>query len=401
MWRGGGKGVNGVAVEWSIPIANLENRTGRSYSFKIAQKGSVVRSPLRRLRLPWKPQGRRRNQDLSMGRTNLMPSSWDEPDDAIGNSDEDADKQEGEGEKRAVLAEYFDDAIKLYLRDIQKTKLLTANEEKNLAARIDDGDLAARDRMIVCNLRLVVNIAKRYINRGLPFLDLIQEGNLGLIKAVDHFQLTKQCRFSTYATWWIRQCVERALVNQARTIRLPVHVSDDINRMLRVTRELLQKMNREPSVEELAGNLKVDVAHVRRLRVLSNKAFSTDRPMGEHQDHFITDWLHDTSTTSPADLMEDVNNYEQVSKYLAKLTDIEKKVLTFRFGLADQHPETLETIGRAFGVTRERIRQIEVKALRKLRVLIDAPDFCDSQIEPQPVRQAPGFPLQSPFPATD
>jgi RNA polymerase primary sigma factor len=276
-----------------------------------------------------------------------MPSSWDEPDDAIHKS-EDHNEQEGEEKKRAVLAEDFDDAIKLYLRDVYKTKLLTADEEKEVAAKIDDGDLAARERMILSNLRLVVKIAKRYINRGLPFLDLIEEGNLGLIKAVERFQLTKECRFSTYATWWIRHYVERALVNQSRIIRLPVHISGDINKMLRVTQKLMQKMNRQPSLKDVADELEVEVAHVRRLMVFLNKTFSTERPMGEYDDYFLTEVLQDTSTTSPADLTEDLNKYEVVSKYFNTLTDKEKSVLTLRFGLADQPPPNSRSLRTHF-----------------------------------------------------
>ena len=273
-----------------------------------------------------------------------------------------------------AVVEHFDDAIKLYLREIQKTKLLTADDEKELAAKIDLGDKAARDRMIVSNLRLVVKIAKRYMNRGLPFLDLIEEGNLGLIKAVERFKLSKECRFSTYATWWIRQSIERALVNQSRTIRLPVHVSDDINKMLRVNRELVQKLNREPTLVEVADALGADQQQVRRLMVLLKKTYSIDQPMGDNSDYFLTDTIEDTSVVSPDSLMEDVNSYELISKLIETFTDAEKKILTLRFGLGDTEPQTLDTIGQSFGVTRERIRQIEAKALMKLRKLMTSPD---------------------------
>ena len=279
-----------------------------------------------------------------------------------------------EEEIKAAVVEHFDDAIKLYLREIQKTKLLTADEEKDLARKIEMGDKAARDRMIVSNLRLVVKIAKRYINRGLPFLDLIEEGNMGLIKAVERFKLSKECRFSTYATWWIRQSIERALVNQSRTIRLPVHVSDDINKMLRVTRELVQKMNREPTIKEVADTLDVNVAYVRRLMVLLKKTYSIERPMGENNDYFLIDTIEDTSTISPAVLLEDLNKYELVTKWFETLSESEKKILTLRFGLDDKDPQTLDTIGRSFGVTRERIRQIEAKSLDKLRKILEATD---------------------------
>ncbi|HJV67370.1 MAG TPA: sigma-70 family RNA polymerase sigma factor [Geomonas sp.] len=279
-----------------------------------------------------------------------------------------------EEEIRSAAVEHYDDAIKLYLREIQKTKLLSADEEKELAARIYKGDQAARERMIVSNLRLVVKIAKRYMNRGLPFLDLIEEGNLGLIKAVERFKLSKECRFSTYATWWIRQSIERALVNQSRTIRLPVHISDDINRMMRVTRELVQRMNREPSVKEVADALEVDVSHVRKLMVLLKKTYSIERPLGDNNDYFLIDTIEDTSTISPAALLEDLNKYELVSQWFDTLSEGEKKILTLRFGLEDGEPQTLDTIGRDFGVTRERIRQIEAKALEKLRALMEMND---------------------------
>ncbi len=286
---------------------------------------------------------------------------------------EEVDEEEEEAEEvRLPENEHFDDAIKLYLREIQRTKLLTADEEKSLAGRIAKGDKAARDKMIESNLRLVVKIAKRYINRGLPFLDLIEEGNMGLIKAVERFKLSKECRFSTYATWWIRQSIERALVNQSRTIRLPVHVSDDINKMLRVTRELVQKMNREPSVKEVATEMGASSVYVRRLMVLLKKTYSIERPMGENNDYFLIDTIEDTSTVSPAALLEDVNKYELISKWFATLSDSEKKILTLRFGLDDTEPQTLDTIGHSFGVTRERIRQIEAKSLEKLRKIVES-----------------------------
>ena len=278
---------------------------------------------------------------------------------------------------KSAAAEHFDDAIKLYLREIQRTKLLTAEEERELAAKIDLGDKAARERMIVSNLRLVVKISKRYLNRGLPFLDLIEEGNVGLIKAVERFKLSKECRFSTYATWWIRQAIERALVNQSRTIRLPVHVSDEINKMLRTTRDLAHKMNREPSIKELADTLDMNVTHVRRLMVLLKKTFSIERPMGENQDYSLSDTIEDTSTVSPAALLENLNKYELVSKWFETLSESEKKILTLRFGLYDHEPQTLDTIGRSFGLTRERIRQIESRSLDKLRQIVEVTSLAD------------------------
>jgi RNA polymerase primary sigma factor len=272
---------------------------------------------------------------------------------------------------KTAVVEHFDDAIKLYLREIQKTKLLTADEEKELAVKISLGDTAARDRMIVSNLRLVVKIAKRYINRTLPLLDLIGEGNMGLIKAVDRFKVSKECRFSTYATWWIRQTIERSLLNQSRTVRLPVNISDDINKMLRVTRELVCKLNREPTIKEVADTLEVEAAYVRRLMLLSKKTYSFERSMEENGDFSLLDTIEDTSNVSSAALIEDLNKYEQVSRWFETLSLGEKKILTLRFGLDDKDSQTLDTIGRSFGLTRERIRQIEAKALGKLRNCVE------------------------------
>jgi RNA polymerase primary sigma factor len=262
------------------------------------------------------------------------------------------------------------DAIKLYLRDIQKTTLLTAEDERMLASRIDQGDMAARNRMIESNLRLVVKIAKRYMNRGLPFLDLIEEGNLGLIKAVERFKLSKECRFSTYATWWIRQSIERALVNQSRTIRLPVHVSDDINRLVKVTRNLLHEHNREPQVKEVADAMGTDVAYVRRLMILLKRTYSFEHPMGDNNDYSLMDTIEDTSAVNPAELAEWLNKYRIINRLFATLNDNEREILALRFGLDDREPQTLDTIGRQFGVTRERIRQIEAKSLDKLRLML-------------------------------
>ena len=280
---------------------------------------------------------------------------------------------EREEEEKEAAEDYEDfamDAIKLYLKDIQKTNLLTAEEERALARRIDDGDMAARDKMIESNLRLVVKIAKRYMNRGLPFLDLIEEGNLGLIKAVERFKLSKECRFSTYATWWIRQSIERALVNQSRTIRLPVHVSDDINKLIKITRELVRDLNREPQVKEVADVMGVEPAYVRRLMVLLKKTYSIEHPMGENNDYSLIDTIEDTSVVNPLELAEWLNKFHIITDMLATLNDNEKEIIALRFGLDDRDPQTLDTIGRQFGVTRERIRQIEAKSLEKLRLLL-------------------------------
>jgi len=297
---------------------------------------------------------------------------------ALADEEEEPDSEslaevEREEDDKDTAEDYEDfsmDAIKLYLKDIQKTNLLSAEEERALARRIDQGDMAARDRMIESNLRLVVKIAKRYMNRGLPFLDLIEEGNLGLIKAVERFKLSKECRFSTYATWWIRQSIERALVNQSRTIRLPVHVSDDINKLIKITRELVRVFNREPQVKEVADAMGVEPAYVRRLMVLLKKTYSIEHPMGENNDYSLIDTIEDTSVVSPLELAEWLNKYRIIAELLATLNDNEKEIIALRFGLDDRDPQTLDTIGRQFGVTRERIRQIEAKSLDKLRALL-------------------------------
>ena len=261
----------------------------------------------------------------------------------------------------------LDDPVKIYLRDIQRTPLLNAEAEKELARRVEQGDKAARNQMIEANLRLVVKIAKRYLNRGLPFLDLIEEGNLGLMKAVERFSLEKECRFSTYATWWIRQSIERALVNQSRTIRLPVHVSDDISRMLKVSRQMSQDLHREPTVQELAETMQIKPMHVRRLMILLKRTCSIDTPIGDGNDFFLVDTIEDSTAVSPSELLENINRYEQIAEHFDKLSESEKTILGLRFGLDDQDPQTLDTIGQSFGVTRERIRQIEAKSLEKLK----------------------------------
>lgn len=263
-----------------------------------------------------------------------------------------------------------DDAIKCYLRDIQKSQLLSADEERSIALEIEAGDEQARARMIESNLRLVVKIAKRYMNRGLPFLDLIEEGNMGLIKAVERFKVSKECRFSTYATWWIRQSIERALVNQSRTIRLPVHIAENMNRMLKATRESLKRLNREPSDSDIAEVMGSDVEEVRKLQQLLRKTYSIEHPLGDDNGYSLLNTLEDKSTITPLDLIENKDQYLFVTQWLEQLKDNEREILTLRFGLDDRDPETLETIGKRFGVTRERIRQIEVKSLEKLRAIM-------------------------------
>ena len=294
----------------------------------------------------------------------------DDQDDMDGFSEVEFD---GENEAKAPKESSADDeqatadAIKLYLKEIQKSKLLTAEDERYLAGLIAQGDDAARERMIESNLRLVVKIAKRYMNRGLPFLDLIEEGNMGLIKAVEKFKVSKGCRFSTYATWWIRQSIERALVNQSRTIRLPVHVADDINKLAKISRELVHRLKRDPEIEEVAEAMGTDARYIRRMMVLVKKTFSIEHPMGDNDDYSLIDTIEDKNLVDPGSMIEDLDRYAHVLEWMAELNDNEREILAMRFGLDDREPQTLDTIGRKFGVTRERIRQIEAKSLAKLR----------------------------------
>lgn len=304
----------------------------------------------------------RRPQDGGLGAAETM-EGFSEVDLSEAKPEEPQEKSNASAEEEGHSA----DAIKLYLKEIQKSTLLTAAEERELAEKIAKGDMAARDRMIESNLRLVVKISKRYMNRGLPFLDLIEEGNMGLIKAVERFKVSKGCRFSTYATWWVRQSIERALVNQSRTIRLPVHVADDINKLVKISRELLQRLKREPTVEEVAEAMGVEPAYVSRMSILLKKTYSIEHPMGDNSDYSLIDTIEDKNITDPGTLIEDLDRYSHVSEWLDSLSENEREILVLRFGLDDREPQTLDTIGQKFGVTRERIRQIEAKSLAKLR----------------------------------
>ena len=265
------------------------------------------------------------------------------------------------------IASHPSSSMGLYLRDIRKTTLLKAHEEIELALRIEKGDEAARSRMIESNLRLVVKIAKRYVNRGLTFLDLIEEGNVGLIKAVERFKAEKGCRFSTYATWWIRQSIERALTNQVRTIRLPVHVSDDVDRMGRVTDHLTRSLRREPTPEEVAEETGFTLAYIERLNSIRRKILSIDMALDVDGDFTLQDKLQDPNVCDPSEAIHNDKIKRYVRTKLSVLNDRERKIVVLRFGLENDEPMTLERIGRVFGVTRERIRQIQVEALGKLR----------------------------------
>ena len=261
----------------------------------------------------------------------------------------------------------IEDPVRMYLKEIGKVSLLSADEEIELAKRMEKGDEAAKKRLAEANLRLVVSIAKRYVGRGMLFLDLTQEGNLGLIKAVEKFDYRKGYKFSTYATWWIRQAITRAIADQARTIRIPVHMVETINKLIRVSRQLLQELGREPTPEEIAEEMDMPVDRVREILKISQEPVSLETPIGEEEDSHLGDFIQDDNVPVPADAAAFTLLKEQLVEVLSTLTDREQKVLRLRFGLDDGRARTLEEVGKEFNVTRERIRQIEVKALRKLR----------------------------------
>lgn len=261
----------------------------------------------------------------------------------------------------------IDDPVRMYLKEIGKVDLLSVQEEAELAKRMSEGDLEAKRRLAESNLRLVVSIAKRYVGRGMLFLDLIQEGNLGLIKAVEKFDYTKGYKFSTYATWWIRQAITRAIADQARTIRIPVHMVETINKLVRVTRQLVQELGRDPLPEEVAKELNMPIDKVGEIMKISQEPVSLETPIGEEEDSHLGDFIEDDDAPAPADAATFTLLKEQLVDVLNTLTPREEKVLRLRFGLDDGRARTLEEVGKEFNVTRERIRQIEAKALRKLR----------------------------------
>ncbi len=261
----------------------------------------------------------------------------------------------------------MDDPVRMYLKEIGKVPLLTAEEEIELAKKIELGDEEAKQKLAEANLRLVVSIAKRYVGRGMLFLDLIQEGNLGLIKAVDKFDYRKGYKFSTYATWWIRQAITRAIADQARTIRIPVHMVETINKIMRVSRQLVQELGREPSAEEIAKKLDMPVEKVREIIKIAQEPVSLETPIGEEEDSHLGDFIQDDNVPVPAEAAAYTMLKEQIGEVLTSLTPREQLVLRLRFGLDDGRSRTLEEVGKEFNVTRERIRQIEAKSLRKLR----------------------------------
>ncbi len=277
-------------------------------------------------------------------------------------------EEEPEEEEKGHYAEL--DVIRSYLQEISHASLLTFEDEQELAEKISRGDEKARQRMIEANLRLVVNIGRRYLNRGLPLADIIEEGNIGLMKAVERFDYTKGFRFSTYASWWIRQSIERAIINQVKTIRLPVHVAEHINKYLSTVEILIQEEGREPTVKEVAKRLKVTIEDVEDLKQLIRKTYSLETPVGDKEESFLRDIIADSTIGSPAKIAEWISMREEIDKWLAELKEKERDVICLRFGLEGQEPWTLEEIGQKFGLTRERIRQIEAASLAKLRSII-------------------------------
>lgn len=314
--------------------------------------------------------------DNDMDSDDLDDDDDDIDDDDIDDDDieEDDDKEKKSSDKKDNSQNdldtknlVVDDPVKMYLKEIGKIHLLTAEEEVELAKQMEAGSARAKQKLAEANLRLVVSIAKRYVGRGMSFLDLIQEGNLGLMKAVDKFDYTKGFKFSTYATWWIRQAITRAIADQARTIRIPVHMVETINKLVRVERQLLQDLGRDPTNEEIAKEMGIDVEKVREVRKIAQEPVSLETPIGEEEDSHLGDFIEDDTAVAPDEAADFTMLREELDEILDSLNDREKRVLALRFGLIDGTPRTLEEVGKAFDVTRERIRQIEAKALRKLK----------------------------------
>jgi len=295
----------------------------------------------------------------------IMPAAIESDDDFVDGDDMAEEEIPDDNTLAEGLA--IDDPVRMYLKEIGKVNLLSSEEETELAKRMLEGDEYAKKRLAEANLRLVVSIAKKYVGRGMLFLDLIQEGNLGLIKAVEKFDYTKGYKFSTYATWWIRQAITRAIADQARTIRIPVHMVETINKVIRVSRQLLQELGHDPSPEEIADEMGIPVQKVRDILKIAQEPVSLETPIGEEEDSHLGDFIPDEDALAPADAASNTILREELTKVLKTLTEREEKVLRLRFGIDDGHPKTLEQVGAEFNVTRERIRQIEAKALRKLR----------------------------------
>lgn len=305
------------------------------------------------------------NKNIDVLRVDVDDSVEDNDDDFVPSEEDEVDVENIDLSVPDGIS--IEDPVRMYLKEIGKVPLLTADEEIKLAKRMEEGDQEAKKKLAEANLRLVVSIAKRYVGRGMLFLDLIQEGNLGLIKAVEKFDYSKGYKFSTYATWWIRQAITRAIADQARTIRIPVHMVETINKLIRVSRQLLQELGREPTPEEIAEEMDMPVERVREILKISQEPVSLETPIGEEEDSHLGDFIQDDNVPVPADAATFTLLKEQLSEVLSTLTEREQKVLILRFGLEDGRGRTLEEVGKEFNVTRERIRQIEAKALRKLR----------------------------------
>jgi len=307
---------------------------------------------------------RERSVDDLMGTEPYSDEAEDKEEQKAPTSEESSERASDSGAGQKGL-----DAIKYYLKEIRKTPLLTFEQEQELAKRIAQGDQDARAKMIEANLRLVVAIGKKYINRGLQFSDIIEEGNLGLIRAVEKFQYQRGFKFSTYASWWIKQAIERAIVNQTRTIRLPVHIAEIVNSYMRATRQLTQSLGRDPQIEEIAKKMKTTIEKVRSISQVVRETYSLDMLIGDQEEDTLKDILQDNNALSPATISDEIRRKEHIDEWLQQLSVSERKVIELRFGLNDGEPKTLDSIGKEFGITRERVRQIETQALNKLRAI--------------------------------
>ncbi|MBR2216097.1 MAG: RNA polymerase sigma factor RpoD [Selenomonadaceae bacterium] len=352
--------------EWKTRIEELENKKGGTitYSelFGAVQARDLTPDEIDELYEDFSKKGIEIVDDSAAGKPDTKEEEAEVEVEEVEEPDKEADLDLSVPEGVSI-----DDPVRMYLKEIGRVPLLTADEEVALAKQMEAGDEEAQSRLAEANLRLVVSIAKRYVGRGMLFLDLIQEGNLGLIKAVEKFDYSKGYKFSTYATWWIRQAITRAIADQARTIRIPVHMVETINKLIRVSRHLLQDLGRDPTPDEIAAEMDISVERVREIMKIAQEPVSLETPIGEEEDSHLGDFIEDQDAPAPADAASFLLLKEQLEEVLDTLTPREEKVLRLRFGLNDGRARTLEEVGHDFGVTRERIRQIEAKALRKLR----------------------------------